>query len=275
MKYFSTILFVLLVSVQVCANDKSSKWAQMRLAVVMEKLQSSGEHLEAMDSATLLLSLDHENRAAINFVYRHWDKTMEQTTDKLSTLTDESSLDQAKERLDIYRLLDEIHLNLRSVPMPFYGPNNRWVWQPEVNYFTGTYDTERIRVFKLVMAYADDALRSFEVGQAAEHISYALNDLLLESERESNRKLIVQDLEKRVAKLRESTNIYNVIASYDIAGLALSHVKDGQHKLALTNTQVAIRERIEQMYREAAAAALEQGDSIGAYNFNLSADDWK
>ena len=175
MKKIVFILFAALLTLAVNAEERPSL---LRKSVQMETLRKDGRWLEAMDTATLILTYDRDYRVAVDFVHRYWDKTMRLTDERLQRLSDEESLAQAEERCEIYRVLDEVHENLRDVKMPLYGPNQKWVWQPEVAYYTGHYDTERQKTFRLLLKMADEALRSYDAEGAGVYYRLALKKYL-------------------------------------------------------------------------------------------------
>ncbi|HCS87551.1 MAG TPA: hypothetical protein DIW30_03800, partial [Bacteroidales bacterium] len=149
MKNYVKILFLLSVSACTAFTavaQQKRKPSIPRLVMSMERLWRADQYLEAMDTATYVLSLQPSNRAAADFIYYRWEKMDEDTHRRLQNLPDENDILQAMERCEIYRLLDEIYTHLSDVPLPLHGTNDRWVWQPEVSYFTGHYDSERSRV---------------------------------------------------------------------------------------------------------------------------------
>ncbi len=263
---------VLYIVCTLCVVGVCQAQRVMRTLINMEKLQRSGEVLQAMDSATYVLSIEPENTIAKNFVHSHWDKTMKQTTERLNRLSDEQDLKQAKERITILLQLDNIHTNLHAVPMPLHGPNDKWVWQPDISYYTGSYDNERSRVYDMVLAKAMRALRSDDIEQAREYYEYAFDVLLLEEELPSNKRAIVQDVNAYLAELAISTNIYERIAAYNITELSL-WLDDTQTDISALRKQ--LQQDIAKMYLEAADAALAEGDTLMEYNYRLSAQDWE
>lgn len=128
---------ILLLCVLPCAA--MARTNVQKLLSSAQRLQKEGLYLEAMDSATLALRIDEDNRNAKDFVYRNWDNLIRQTDSYLEQLSDMESLEHSAARCETYRLLEEIYNNLREVRMPLYGPNQSWVWQPEIAYYTGHY----------------------------------------------------------------------------------------------------------------------------------------
>lgn len=126
-----------------------TQWTAMRLMTAANKLQRQQQYLEAMDSATLVLTVDPDSRAAKEFVHSHWDQMMRSAQKTLEENHQENNLEQARRRLQVYRYLVEINDNLRMTPLPLHGVNDRWVWQPEVQYWDGHFNDELRRVYRL------------------------------------------------------------------------------------------------------------------------------
>ncbi len=244
-----------------------------RTLAAMQKLHRNGQTLQAMDTAAYVLSIDHDNFTAKQFLYQHWDKTMTRVGEQIAQLPDDKDLEQARERLQLYRYLDEIHTYLRTVPMPLYGPNNRWVWQPEVGYYAGMYDTERMKTYRLVMGLAEGALRSYDVEQAKAYYDFALQELCVDdSERESNRQMMIMHVNGQLDTLAQSTNIYEVVVAYNMVDLSL-WLDASQHD-RVTQKPV-IQQHISDMYLALANDCEAKGDTITAQENRLLAEDWK
>ncbi len=244
-----------------------------RTLINMEKLYKNGHVLQAMDSAAYVLSIDHDNMVAKIFMHEHWDKAMKELEHKLAPLTDETSVDQARERLLLFKLVDEIHTYLRTVPMPFYGPNERWVWQPEVGYYAGMYDNERMKAFPLMLAAADEALQSYDVELARTYYDFIRKELFVtEGERKSNEVVILQSLNTRIDSLAQSRNIYEAIVVYDMIGLSLWLDASQEDRVA---QRVAMQKRIADLYLQLANEYEAQGDTVLARENRLMAEDWK
>lgn len=139
-----TILLTLLLGLCYIAYGQVSDGAQQREAMrIMQhanRLQRQGESLQALDSAAYALSVYPTSTAAAEFLRKHWNDTMEETMHQLSLLTERDDLFQCRRRETIYRMLVEINQSMRSVPLPLYGPNRRWVWQPDIQYWEGHWD---------------------------------------------------------------------------------------------------------------------------------------
>ncbi len=243
-----------------------------RTLIHVDRLQRDGHELQAMDSATYVLTIDNDNLTAKNFVYQHWDKTMKKTRERLARLSDEQDLKQAKERIVIYRQLDDIHRNLMSVPMPLYGPNNRWVWQPDLGYYTGTYDTERMRVFDMVLKHAEEAIREYDIQLAKDYYEYALDNLLIEDERESNVRSLVKYVNEHWQKLAQTPNIYERIVAYNMIDISL-WLDPTQSELETRKSE--LQTQISDMYLQLAEETAQAGDTITAAEYRLSAQDWQ
>ncbi len=266
MKKIALLVIVWFVGMPLCAQSVT------KLLFQMNKLQREGKVLEAMDSATYVLTLDEDNLLAKNFVRHQWDQTMKETTQRLAILTDEQDLDQARERLILYKQLDEIHSNLRQIRMPLRGPNNSWVWQPEIGYFSGAYDSERVRTYRLILNKAEKALMSYDLEQARAYYDFALQYVLIEDERESNTETMLRQVNTRIEKLAESANIYERIVAYNLVDLSLwldaAQTDKGTQKQR-------IQQGIAEMYLQRADEYAAAGDSISAAENRLLAEDWQ
>lgn len=270
MKKIYIFIFLLLSCFSLNAQERVSL---AKKVVAMERLRSAGRLLEAMDTATLILTYDRDYRAAVDFVYRNWDKTMQMTEKELSQLNDEQSLEQAQRRCDIYRVLDEVYDNLRQVRMPLYGPNQKWVWQPEIGYYTGHYDDERHKTFNLLLRKAEEAMKSFDAEGAAECYRLILNKYLIDDyERKSNMVAMLTQCNTTIDKYCDSDKIFHAIFCYDLCNLSIE--LDSNQPL-IKERQVQIQHRISALYLEQAEAAMQAGDTIQANELRLSAQDWQ
>ena len=270
MKKTIFLISVLLAVVLVNAEEMPSLF---RKSIQMEKLRKDGKWLEAMDTATWILTYDKDYRVAVDYVHRYWDKTMKLTDERLQRLSDEESLAQAEERCEIYRVLDEIHDNLRVVKMPLYGPNEKWVWQPEVGYYTGHYDNERQKTFRLLLRMADEALRCYDAEGAGVYYRLALKKYLItDGERRSNLGDMTGQCNAMMEKHRNSDKIYNSIFAYDLCSLSLELNADQADVL---KKQKEIQMHVADLYLQESEAARLAGDTAQAYELRLSADEWR
>lgn len=126
-------------------EEHQYKRTAFRLMRSADRLYVKKQYLEAIDSATLALSIQEDNQYAKNFIYAHWDKSIKHAKARLEKLDDLSDLSVAQERLHIYTQLVEIQSNLQTISLPLHGPNDRWVWHPEIEYWQGHYD-EALRI---------------------------------------------------------------------------------------------------------------------------------
>ncbi|MCQ2333769.1 MAG: hypothetical protein MJZ88_04050 [Paludibacteraceae bacterium] len=153
MKHFLLLLFILFSWCAQAENPSGDNgWAARYATRLMFKtaaLQAKGHQLEAMDSATLALSIYDKCTMAKNFIYRNWEKTMRSAAAQLVKLSDLDDFYQAQQRLIIYRYLNEINTHMRYCELPLRGPNDRWVWMPEIQYWQGHLDDEMKRVNRL------------------------------------------------------------------------------------------------------------------------------
>ncbi len=244
----------------------------MRTLIHMEKLQRNGDHLQAMDTAVYVLTIDADNRIAKQFVYEHWDKTMRETNQQLSALSDANDLAQSQQRLHIYKQLDEIHTNLSHISLPLYGPNERWVWQPEVGYYTGLYDSERMRLYNMLLNAAEEALSDYDTDLAKAHYAYILDNLLIEDEKESNVQSLVQYVNTRVNELSQSTKIYELIVAYYLTDISLWLQPEQD---AITSLKPTIQQHISERYAQEAEILQAKGDTVRAHEYRLTAQDWQ
>lgn len=267
------VIFFTLMSVMAGVAQESAKPNIARLNTQMNKLWKQQQYLEAMDTAVYILSVDPSNRAATDFVYRNWDKMSHYATNRLQNLYDEESVSEGEERCEIYRLLDEINTHLSSVPMPLYGPGERWVWQPEISYYSGHYDTERMALVRLLMRKADEALKSHDTETAGQYYTLALQKYLLtEGERKVNREEMLRRLDRSLDGMQQTDRIHEAIFSYELMQLSLL-LNSEQPEMEARKEQM--QQYVADLYLEAANAALQAGDSITWQEYTLSYDDWK
>lgn len=253
-------------------EQEKSKTALLKMCFQMERLRKDGHWLEAMDTATLVLTYDNTYRTAVDFVYRYWDKTMRITNERLQLLNDDEDLAQAQQRCEIYRVLDEVHYNLRQVKMPLYGPNERWVWQPEIGYYTGHYDAERIKTYRLLVQRAEQSLKDYDVAEATLYYQKALDEYLItDRERDGNKKDIIGQCNRMIEQHSNSSKIYNSIFAYDLCTLSLQ-INPEQPLIAEQQRQ--IQKHIAELYLQEAEAAILIGDSIQAQEMRLSYEEW-
>lgn len=262
---------ILLLCVLPCAAMAHTN--VQKLLSSAQRLQKDGQYLEAMDSATLALTIDEDNRNAKDFIHRNWDNLVRMTDSRLSQLTDMESLEQAAARTETYRLLEDIYNNLRDVRMPLYGPNQSWVWQPEIAYYTGHYDEERFRGFRLAVQKTEEALRSYDTFTAETYIDLALQQFLItDKERATNKQEIINRCRTVLQEMSQSQQIHQVIFAYDLCGLLL-HLDSTQTDIE--EEQTKIRQQIAALYTAQALAAEQAGDTIRAVELRLSAEDWQ
>lgn len=269
------VLFI--IAVVLCAGccmaQADSKPNLLRLSAQMQKLWKERQYLEAMDTAVYILSLDNDHRVATDFVYRNWDRMQQWSDQRLQSLYDEESVDESVERCEIYRLLDEINTNLRTVKMPLYGPKERWVWQPEINYYSGHYDTERVNIVRLLMRKADEALKSYDTETAKQYYELALEKYLLtEGEQKESRETMLRRLDASLKTVENTDRLHEAIFAYELMELSLT-LEPGQEDMQQRKDRM--QQRIANLYLEAADSALVAGDSVAWKEYSLSYEDWK
>ncbi len=269
--YLTLFLFVLLLPLS--AQEKENRPKISRLVVSMERLWRADSYLESMDTATYILTLQPTNRIAADFIYRHWDEMQESTRRQLLDLSDEDDLEQAMQRCEIYRLLDEINSHFGDIPLPLRGANDRWVWQPEISYYTGHYDAARSKVVELLKVKADAALLSHDVDAAKEYYTLLLGKYLVtEGERLSNRDVLLEKCNDRLRLYVGSEKISDALFAWDLLQLSLT-LEPQQEDMLLLKSQ--LQEHIASLYLKKAEQSLLQGDSIQAREFELYAEDWQ
>ncbi len=267
MKRIFTLTLLLATLLPLCAQRT------MRTLLHMEQLQRAGQTLEAMDSATVILTRDADNQAAKNFIHQHWEKTMKAAQQQLVLHKDEHSVEDTKKRLYIYRLLDNINQNLQYVRMPLRGPRDSWVWQPEISYYTGTYSTEQMKAFNLFMKKANEALDSYNVAEAQEHYAFILEHVYTTpGEHRSVKRKMRQAVNTHIASVAAGTEIHQLLAHYNMLDLSL-WLDPTQTEFPAT--QQALRPVISEHYLQLSETYAAQGDSILALENRQLAKDWK
>ena len=119
------------------------------------------QYLEALDSATLSLSIYEEAYSLRDFVRKNWNKAMTEVQNRIDTLQDEKSIPQTEERIWVYQRLVSINDNLSMVSLPLTGRNGSWVWQPDMEYWAGHLDREE----RLLQNLLDEQKRQEELEQ--------------------------------------------------------------------------------------------------------------
>lgn len=268
-----SLLIGFLCSTSLLMAQTKTKPNITRLLVSMERLWRADKYLEAVDTAAYILSFEPTNRVATDFIYRRWDKMHDDTEQQLLNLSDENNLEQAIQRCEIYRLLDEINTYLLEVTMPLRGANNRWVWQPEISYYAGHYDSERSHVVQLLLIKADAALLSHDAEEAKGYYLLLLRKYLVtEGERTSNLQLLLKTCNDRLSMYADSEQLNDALFAWDLLQLSLT-LDDTQEDIV--RLKPVLQEHIAALYLEQSQKALLQGDSVQAREFELYADDWK
>lgn len=273
MKKLCLTLFLSVLLLPLSAQEKENRPKISRLVVSMERLWRADSYLESMDTATYILTLQPTNRTATDFIYRHWDEMQESTRKQLLALPDEDDLEQAMQRCEIYRLLDEINSHFGEIPLPLCGANDRWVWQPEVSYYTGHYDAARSKVVDMLKVRADAALLSHDVDAAKGYYTLLLDKYLVtEGERLSNKDVLLEKCNERLRLYVSSEKISDALFAWDLLQLSLT-LEPQQEDMLLLKSQ--LQEHIASLYLKRAEQSLLQGDSIQAREFELYAEDWQ
>ena len=132
-----------------------------RRLLLAQKLAMKHQYLEALDSATLSLSIYEEAYSLRDFVRKNWNKAMTEVQNRIDTLQDEKSIPQTEERIWVYQRLVSINDNLSMVSLPLTGRNGSWVWQPDMEYWAGHLDREE----RLLQNLLDEQKRQEELEQ--------------------------------------------------------------------------------------------------------------
>lgn len=149
----SLSFFLALVSLSLVAQDVTYSAAEQkdiakRLGVA-QSLVRKQQYLLAMDSATYALAMYERAYSLRNFVRKHWEQAMGEAQDHLDTLLEQNNLRQCRERVRIYTYLVDINDNLNAIPLPLYGKNNQWMWQPDMQYWAGHLAQEERQLYAL------------------------------------------------------------------------------------------------------------------------------
>ena len=123
-------------------EEKEANQNSVRMMNHATKLWKNGQYLEAMDSASLALSTYEASTSAKNFIRKHWNETLDYGKYLIEHNTNTKDLKETKTRMDTYRMLMEINDNLKTCRLPIQGPNNRWLWMPDIQYWDGYYNEE-------------------------------------------------------------------------------------------------------------------------------------
>ena len=132
-----------------------------RRLLLAQKIAMKHQYLEALDSATLSLTMYEEAYSLRDFVRKNWNKAMTEVQNRIDTLQDEKSIPQTEERIWVYQRLVSINDNLSTVSLPLTGRNGSWVWQPDMEYWAGHLDREE----RLLQNLLDEQKRQEELEQ--------------------------------------------------------------------------------------------------------------
>lgn len=272
MKKFLSVTILAFLFVGVFYAQETNKVPIIKRQQLMLKMQQHGQYREAMIIATDILVEQPSNRTAIDFIHANWEKMSKATNADLGKVPNPNDLEQTKKRCLIYEQLNQINDNLLSVPMPLYGANNKWVWQPEIGYYQGIYDEERNRTFFMLRQAAKEALESYDTESARLYYEDALfNYLERDGERSSNRSLMVADCNAILSRMNRSNKIYDLIFAYDLCSLSLWLDNSQTDVVAM---QQSVKQRVADAYSQLANDYLQQGDSVKAYEYRLNAAEW-
>ncbi len=273
MKRRYIIISLLCMALPLVAQQSAKRPNVTRLLVSMERLWKADKYLESMDTATYVLTIQPQSRVASDFVYRNWEKMQEYVDEQLQTLPDENDLDQAMQRCEIYRLLDEINNHFQDMQLPLKGANDRWVWQPEVSYYTGHYDAARTQVVNLLKVKAESALLSHDAESAKEYYSLLLHKYLVtDGERSSNREQLLEQCNDRLRLYAKTEKLNDALFAWDLLQLSQT-LEPNQTEIEQLRPQ--LQEHISALYLKRAQQSLTEGDSIQAREYQLYAKDWQ
>ncbi|MBR6355136.1 MAG: hypothetical protein IKS01_05075 [Paludibacteraceae bacterium] len=163
MKHTFTLIFCL-ISLCVMGTTNYTAKEQKDIArhlLVAQKLSMKHQYLEALDSATVSLSMYEDAYSLRDFVRKNWNKAMTEVQNRIDTLQDETSIPQTEERIWVYQRLVSINDNLSTVSLPLTGRNGSWVWQPDMEYWAGHLDHEE----RLLQHLLDEQKRQEELEQ--------------------------------------------------------------------------------------------------------------
>lgn len=264
---------VLIVLTSLLAVTLPAETSAIRLQMYAERLWRQGQYQEAMDSATLALSLMPNNSNAKNFIHDHWDELLRRTNTTLEQNADENDLEQSLTRLETYRLMAEVADNIRGIRMPIVGTN--WQWIPELYYNQGDYDSERMHVYRMLIAAADACMRSYDTEGAREHLLTALRYLLPGNERESNRADLQAAIVRNMKFFRDAKTIPEAIFAYELTNLSDALRADTASSLdTIASIRPILRQHVADLYNAKADEFLAAGDSARAADFRALAEDW-
>ena len=264
---------VLIVLTSLLAVTLSAETSAIKLQMFAERLWRQGQYQEAMDSATRALSIMPNNSNAKNFLHDHWNECIRRTNDVLAKNADESDLEQSLTRLEIYRLMAEVEDNMRGIQMPIVGTN--WQWIPELYYSQGDYDSKRMHVYRMLLAEADNCMRSYDTEGAKKHLLTALRYLLPGNERESNRADLQAAIVRNMKFFRDAKTIPEAIFAYELTNLSDALRADTASSLdTIASIRPVLRQHVADLYNAKADEFLAAGDSAKAADFRALAEDW-
>jgi hypothetical protein len=96
----------------------------------------SGYHLAALYSATQGVLADRAYTNSKEFLYEHYDNTMQKINQELPKYENTKDTAEAVRRLDIYTYLVAINENIAKMKMPLKHHKNKWKWSAEAKDYT-------------------------------------------------------------------------------------------------------------------------------------------
>lgn len=281
-RFFITLAIMLALTFSCFATDNTSNPADTtrkepsnaELTNMMSRLRRQHDLVGAMQCATLLLSRNENNLNAAGFMHDNWNAMIRQVNKELEANNDEYDIEQCEARCRLYQRLSVVEDNLRSVKMPLHGSGNRWVWQPELLYVEGTYQSERQHLAALLRTTARQALVSYNAQEAQRCYDKLLNtNLLYPAEQEGNRKILLEDCNQLLGeKTRHKNNITDLLFAYELTTLSL-FLDEQQTDVA--DIQQQLTADISHRYEQLAENYLNEGDSVRAQEYKLAAEEWK
>ncbi len=279
--FFAFAVAVLLPLPALHAQQAAKPASKAELVRLTQHAKRHHDYLSAMVSATLLLTQDENNSFAKNFVHDNWGAMMQQVDDIVAQNSDMADVEQCVARTNAYSQLAEVERNINSVTMPLRG--NGWQWQPEMLYTAGTYQSERLNLSRLLREQASQALRSYDADQLRLCYDRLLStNLLFDDERESNRRLLLADCNKRLAEVAAAKDKLAAADSLQLSDEELRRRRrllndllfaDELTQLSLTlddsqddirQLQADVRSAVRTLYLQLADHYLQQGDTLQA-----------
>ena len=281
--FLSTLALCLTLSLGASAQrtgntikDDTYSAAELNDAALTSRLarcRQQKDYLSGMYYATLLLSRNENNSNAKQYIHNNWDKMVQQWQTVIDSNNLQDDIDCTEQRCKAHKQMAAIEDNLRGVKMPLHGQNDKWVWQPEMLYVEGIYQSERRHLATLLRQQATLSIKNYDSETLGECYQRILDsDLLLEQEKAGNLDIILADCNKTIKAKSERQSLADLLFVSELCNLSL---KLNANQSDIETIRSATRQKIYERYLVLAHEAQTLGDTIKAQELTSAAQEYK